>query len=397
MIVFYAWTNLQIVNYVNLKTNYYKHSEVYLIVFMLERISDELLYEVKKSNVFETVIELKKPESYLERKRKGFVEYIKSVSNGVFIKKHIVSQLKNSIGDKKCDKLVTAAFWSETMYIYRYFRRTNKQLEIELIEEGLSCYNAPKDWLFKTSPSLSLKGRIRSLIYYGALPKLARKHTTGIYLYLPEISTCNKVRKRYRLPVITDKNQPCYNIVMSMARYSNDEYKNRMIIFAADAPRINMDNPYQYVYKALDAILIDNKTANNVVVKMHPTNSTLDCSFEYVCDGLYVDYRKEALEFITCDMPLSNKIIIANNSASVYNIIGSLGKNPYIIFMHKICQVENAQEEYRNDELAKKLKEIYSYSERIGIPENIEELERILHSFIKEIRNEDINKNREEE
>lgn len=397
MIVFYAWTNLQIINYINLKTNYYPESEACLITLKLERISDDLLSEVKTSNIFLKVIELQKPKQYLERKRRGIAEYCQGIFSGIYIRRCITDQLRADMPDGICTRFVTAAFWSEAMYVYQYLRNNNKQLPIILVEEGLSCYSAPKNWLFKTAPSLSVKSMIRSYLYYGIIPKIAVKHTSDIYMYLPEISSCNEKLRRHRLPMISEKNQPCYSIVKSMAMYGNDEYKKRRIIFVADAPRTNLKEPYRYVYKALDALLSDDKEIiDNIIIKMHPTSGSLSCRFEYGKYDIMVDYRGDALEFITYDMTLQDKIIIANNSMAVYNVIGSMGKKPYIIFMHRICDIEDANENKRNDALAQKLKNIYDYPEHIGVPNNSEELRRILHSFIHEIENEDININKKQ-
>lgn len=388
MILFYVWTDTQIINAVNAKCNFYQNEEVDILVLHLSRISDEYISIIQNHGIFNNVYILNLPAWYLECKKKSIKELGQSLINGWRLRILFNKKLDEMISDRKYDLILSAAFWSETMHVFRYFRRKNLKLELGFIEEGLSFYSGPKGWLYNTSPSLSIKAKIREILYYGSLPQKAKKYIKYVFMYYPEISEYGENLVSFCLPpIIQLTNEICYSTLRQWRPYLNNEYINRTIFHIADAPRTQSENPYRYVYYLLD-ILLPIINPEKFVLRLHPLGNTWNIPFEYDLDSsIYLDTSKGNFELNGLYMDFSNKIFIINNSSLIYYLKMYFEMEPYIIFTHRLCRVNEYDEIGRNERFISTFIKIYSKQSKIAIPRNAAELADAIIRFSKEIDN----------
>jgi len=128
MILFYAWTDTQIINAINVKLNVYPKRQADLLIFRLSRVSEDLLTVLKNRNIFENVYVLEIPKFYLERKRSGIKEKAQALFLGNSYRKYFKQQLKQLFGEQKYKCFLISAFWSETLLIVRYLKSNKPEI-----------------------------------------------------------------------------------------------------------------------------------------------------------------------------------------------------------------------------------------------------------------------------
>ena len=384
MVLFYVWTDIQLINAVNTRCNFYKQEESDLLVLHLSRISDKYIDKIRDANVFHNVYILKLPSWYLERKRVGVREYLVSLINGIKLKNYFSYELERFFGNKKVDLILSGAFWGETMNVYRYFQRINPDVEVGFIEEGLGIYNGPKDWLYNTSPNLSVKARFREALYYGNLPRKAKRVVRIVYLYRPDFLQYETKLEIMKLPALTEKgNGYCYNIVSNLEERTVHELDKRKVIYIADAPRAMLKNPYEYVCQAFDMVLrnVDN---DKLIVRLHPLSATKDFPFSYaIADNVIVDNGGEPFELKYFGADLSSKVIITNNSYVIYFLRICMEIEPYVIFLYHVCKINAFHETERNNNFVNHFIEAFTDKNRILVPKTEEEFRNAIGTHIR--------------
>lgn len=73
MLLFYVWTDVQLINTVNIKCNFFQAEAADLLIWKLERVSDKLIESIKEENIFDNVYILEPPTFYLKRKHSGLL------------------------------------------------------------------------------------------------------------------------------------------------------------------------------------------------------------------------------------------------------------------------------------------------------------------------------------
>lgn len=334
MILFYAWTDTQIINAVNVKENRYKGKSADLIIYKLKRISEDVIYSLKGSNVFENVYILYPPKNYLERKRKSISEKLESICLGSRYRMYFDTMLRDLLGEKKYEVFLTGAFWSETVLVIRYIKKFNSEIKIWFYEEGLAAYNGPPNWLFQTVPDKSIKATVRMLLYYGISSYKYRKYVKGIYMYKPELSNIDNLEVIHIPPILKNSNPVCYEICKGISYGKKDIYEECDIIYIAEAPNMKSEKPLESIYRILD-VIFDVLSHAKVVLKTHPIMQSLGIEFDVEkYANLYVDKSAACIEQILFDVDIDNKIVVTGNSTSALYIKWVYMKTPYMIIFN---------------------------------------------------------------
>lgn len=383
MVLFYVWTDIQIINTINVRYNFFAEEKADLLIFHLTRLSDEFIQLIKQKKVFDNIYLLDLPNYYLERKRKGIKEIYRMILDGLKLRFYFRNKLSEMMGSKRYDTMFMGAFWGESMNVYRYIRKYNHNITLGFIEEGLGCYNGPKNWLYHTAPNLSIKAKFRELVYYGFIAKSAKKYVKEMYIYCPELLKYFKSLLVKKIPPINKQNNSkCYTIIKDWKIKDIDEYNKRNVIYIADAPRTILKDPYQYINRSLDAITscINSK---QLLVRLHPLSISEQYPLNYKLDeDVYIDASGEPFELRAFQIDFNNKFILTNNSYVAYFLKVCMNMEPYIIFLHQICAIKSRNEVGRNDKFVNQFKKMYVDKNKIIIPHTVEELKKIL-SIIK--------------
>lgn len=332
-ILFYAWTDTQIINAVNTRANIFHGVNADLLIFNLKRISKELTHKVIEQKVFGKVFILEVPDFYLERKRKGAREKIRALFLGKMIRNYFISAVGDLLDGREYSTFLTASFWSESLLIIRYLKLINSKLEILFYEDGLADYNGPSKWLFNAVPNQSIKAKVRTLLYYGFTSFTYRKDVKGIYLYEPLLSNISYL-PLYKIPAITELgNRESYRICKSIKKTISDIYEQNKIIYIVDAPVIRKREPMGSTYRIMDA-LCETVPDEKVIVKLHPLMESLQIDFiREKYSKVYVDATSERVEEYLLDKNLDKYIFVVENSSSVFYLKHVYEKNPYILLI----------------------------------------------------------------
>lgn len=384
MVLFYAWTDIQLINELNVKLNYFKDEKADLLIFHLNRLNNDYIQAIKKEQIFEQIYILELPDFYLERRRKGLIESAEMLINGNRLKKYFFQKLLCILAQQRYRLLLTGALWGETINVYRYLLRNNKKVGLALVEEGLSYYAGPKGWLYKTAPSYSIKAKIRELLYYGVFSYKARKNIKKAYMYQPEMSALYKKISTEKIPpIIQEKNPKLYNFMSRLNCGDIENYKKRKIIYIADAPRAELTQPYKYVYNMLDMIT-SIVAPEDLIVRMHPISASISIPFQYELNPqIYLDKSNGSIEIKSMHIDFEDKVILSNNSSVAFFMTLGLKKEPYIIFLHRLCAIDTQNEIHRNDNSVFRLGKMYTRKEKIMIPKSYIELKNMLQQCMK--------------
>lgn len=330
MILFYAWTDTQIINAINVRVNVYSESQADLLIYRLSRISEEFIKALNNNTIFDNVYILEMPEFYMERRRSGIKEMVEAVFLGSSYRTYFRQHLKQMFGEKKYDCFLVGALWTETLLIIRYLKSDGKNPEIIFYEEGLSAYNGIPRWLYRAVPSRGIKPWIRTILYYGLSAYTYRKYVKGIFLYKPQISNIDYLDK-WQIPLTKRAEEVCCELVKN--EEENDVYKNSEVIYITEAPNPKKKCPLGNIYQILDVIYAV-KADTRVVIKAHPIMqaSELKLNIENY-SNVYVDYRPGRIENYLMQLKMDDKVVITGNSTSTLYMKWVYEKTPYVILV----------------------------------------------------------------
>lgn len=333
MILFYAWTDTQIINVVNLKCNRFQKQEADLLVYKLGRVSSTLIAEIEKKKIFCQVYILDVPEFYLERKRKGFKEKVQAVFLGKQYRYYFDKELQKLLGIKQYSLFFSGAFWSETLFVFQYVKQQNPKIRFWFYDEGLAAYNGPKNWLFQAVPNRSVQAKIRTVLYYGFTSVMYRKYVDGIYLYKPELSNVTYLPK---YDFFASKKVNLFIPEHEKTDvYWKDIYKECDVIYIAEAPDLSSRFPLEDTYRVLEEVYKIMPMAK-VVLKAHPIMESIGIDFEKdVFPNLVIDKRNGAIEILLHQVDIDKKIMITGNSTSALYLKWVYGKTPYMILVDR--------------------------------------------------------------
>ncbi len=382
MILFFAWTDIQIINCLNTKNSFFENECAELVIYKQERISKCLIQIVREKQIFSEIYEVESPQ-FLKRDRDNM---IKSIIIHIEFKKYFLDNVKCFVKNKKYDVLLVATFWSETLNLYRYLRKFNSDIDIEIIEEGMANYNGPKDWIYRAAPSSFTKALLRDIFYCGGSGKSARERVHCFYLYRPELSWMHKNIKTKRLPLICKKsNDVCYEVMDEWQKSIDSSlYKNNKFIFITDAPDLK-NRSYE---KMLSCILksIPDKVKRSSVVKLHPLCVQQGKSKMMLYENrIKIDNRGLEIENILFHYNIDDKVLIVNQSSALLYLKCMLDKEPYVIFTYRIRPYCEERLIDKFDFFSERLRGIFSNPDKIIIPNTLKEFQAAIKIIAKKI------------
>lgn len=386
MLAFYGWTDTLLLNSLNTKISCFADEPADLFVLDLSRVSRELVCEIEKSGAFENVFWITRPAFHKDIGPLTFREKVIKLFSGERYYRCYKKQLSEYCCGKSYSALFTGAFWSETLFLFRFFRKSNPDIKVNIVEEGTTNYSSPAGWQFKCMPTSKLRERMMRCIYFPFTWRRARSRVAGIYLYSTEITRNDTDIKAVKLPVIDKKNAICYSALLSMAKDVDiSEYERRSVYFISN-PIINgYENSFDETYKVIDAIL-SIIPKGHLIIKAHPAQQALNEQFAKQYEPeVFVDRRGFAFEAAIADLDLSSKVIIARNSSVPLSIRTRLNKEPCAIYTYKLYDFCQRNGEPNMDITANDMLVLYS-SEKFCAPDSFGELEKQLENWVSEVK-----------
>ena len=384
MILFFAWTDIQLINCVNTKCNYYKTESADLLLYNCVRVSERLVEIIRRKKIFSNIYTIEVPDLYKENKKTG-ISKIFLFLNRFKQRKYFLEEINHIFTKKKYEIFIVAAFWSETLNIFKCLRKYNKEIFIEIVEEGMANYDGSKNWIFRTAPASNIESIIRGLFYCRNLGITAKRRVRCFYLYRQEISWTHLRDKVHKLPVVSKKNNPVlYEIFEAWHEITDDSlYRKSKYIFIADAPcyKKNSQDILKDLIKVTPQIIKENS-----IIKLHPLYSTyIKENVALSEEKMWIDSREAPIETILFQCDMDHKVLIINRSSSLLYVKCMLDKEPYVVLTYKIQPHYEKEEKERFDYFVTKLKGVFENPNKIIIPGTLEDFQIVLKTIDRNI------------
>lgn len=319
MIAYYAWTDTQIINCVNLKLNQHAKEEGMLFVLKLKRISQALIDTIIEDKCFSDIREIKYENIDVTSNPIMRLFRLDTLFGQVELKRRYRRSFTDAIGNASFTRLITAGFWAETSFFVKALLKNNRALKIDFIEEGLRH----ADELFHYTLDKRLSVKILRWFYDGYMIKRWKRLCEYAYFYSPERFDGEGSRDDYQyspLMTLDEHNARARCILLGAVRNIDiTEYQKRSVILLEDVYDVDFD-------------LLVKRVANIVgsyelIVKMHPAGKGVRDKLPDV----YYDDRQYLFEGVLIQLQLDEKTIIRGISSLTNNVNFMLKKQSRII------------------------------------------------------------------
>lgn len=381
MIACYAWSNMMILNAMNIKLNYYLEDQMDLFVRMTPGISRTFLSLIKGNGVFANVYYTSEPELPAYGRIKSIIN-LDLLNRYKKYYKQYQRMLFNLIGNKNYDIMLTAGFWNDSLYYIDYFYKHNHKLKIILYDEGGASYDNTKRNLCKYYCNRNItpwKSIIRRFTVEKVM-EIKYRHLVLDYMYLYSPDRYQKIDPRMnvkKIPFIDTGNEHVYHFLKRdmMSIYEMDllPYDRKSIYFIASGNSKWIPDCDNQSYGMID-VLIESVNKRDVIIKTHPnnTNNRLMFAKEYE-RVVFVDRKNTLLEFIYPNVNIENKLIITHASSSAMYVKIMFNKEPYVILIFRLFYQYNEHGDKNAEKYAEDMKALFEDKTRIYIPSTIDE------------------------
>lgn len=380
MILGYAWSNFTVLNLVNVKLTYFSNEPFDLLIRSNKTLSNTLLEEVEKQKIFSNIYYIPMPQI---DKRLGIIGKIPKLRFWSYkrnYKNSMERSLENTIKHQIYDLCIVPGFWSDTLYVIDYIFKQNRNLKIQLVEEGERSY---EDFLGLTVSDInhSLKEKIISFYMHG---KYRRKYlyylTRELYLYNPSIYENEKITTKV-LPAFTESNACCLKLLQHSALLEEShvlQYDKKNYIYLAGFVVKGYEDNYDQSYHLINT-LIETVGNRNVIIKTHSSSTNHRLHFaEQWNSRVFIDREVYIFEALCSTIDLENKVLISRGSSVAMNVKALFNMEPYVILTYRLYPYYHQYGEETLDGYVERLRKLYTNKEKIFVPNSELEMIKIL-------------------
>lgn len=383
MIAYYATTDIQLINIVNLKVNVYPLDEGDLYIYNNGRIIPELITMIKDAGIFRRVNLIQVDDIVIPTNKKHhlFQNVIHLFKSRAYYYHQILINANNTL----YSRLIINGFWLSSVYILLVLYSQNKKLRISLIDEGMGSYNQSKKELCTNFGVKSFSNIWYYFVVYSTFKNLAyyKNRVDDLYLYRPELYIDKENILVKKLPLINENNSICFNLLRKLSlNIDNSEYKLRNIFyFVQDQNNIPDQKVVLQTYLEILIQIID---STKIIIKEHP-NSVIGVFSQgelYQNTSLYVDKHLYLFEAMLLNINIDDKVFISRESSCLMYPKYMFDAEPYVIFTYKLYTEYYKKYHYMLDWYSTSLTSVYRNKDRVLVPENYEEFSKILSDVI---------------
>lgn len=308
MIAYYAWTDTQLINCVNLKVNQHAGEDGVLFVLKLERISDALLDVIIKDKCFVDIKVV--PCKYAVNSRNAIARTLKidTVLEQKRLRQHYRICFANAVGVTVYSRLVTAGFWAETSFLIERLVMNNKGLKIDFVEEGLRHEYELFYYTLSKKPFV----KIMRWFYDGRMINRWKRRCEFAYFYSPERFDGEEKPDCYTyaslIPIDEHNHRVKKVLIDAVVDIDITEYQNRSVILLEDLYEVDFDLLVKRVAEVVGP--------SELIVKMHPFGTGTRKKLPEV----YYDERRYIFEGVLIQLKLDEKTIIRGISSIINSV-----------------------------------------------------------------------------
>ena len=375
-VLFYAYTPFQAIASLAIKYQYYSDSESDIVLPESVQLRDKMKESIIKYRLFNRVYYADIRKFFPKTRNKLLHEFnrLKSSVNPYYIAEDI--ELDNPV----YDVFVTTEVNYYTESIYSLLKKYNKNVRVELMDEGYSSYTYYFKEAYKpTKRKNRIKNRLFKIpgIVYGR--SFISSDAKVIYYFAPELICWDDIPYEIRRiniksdDVFHEKMNELFDYDSLMKAGLENEYERQYLYFE-ESFFWSMGNENDV--KIIDYIA-EIVGKENVAIKLHPrnevnrfidkgykTNATYGVPWEVVAANLPSNDRRVFLSFSSG--AVLNYKFISNNSFKTILLYKCIGDDYY----HVDDSVKQWFEKFK----------LY-YGESVFIPEDMNELDNLLKSL----------------
>lgn len=332
MIAYYAWTDTQLINCVNLKVNQHAGEDGVLFVLKLERISDALLDVIIKDKCFVDIKVV--PCKYVANSRNAIARTLKidTVLEQKRLRLHYRKCFANAVGDTVYSRLVTAGFWAETSFLIESLIKNNEGMVIDFVEEG--SRHGSELYSYTLDGKIHIK--VLRWFYDGYMVKRWKKICEHAFFYSPERFDGEDHMECYEyspLIPVDDRNPKVKKVLLSAVEdICIEEYQIRSVIILEDLYGVDLESMVQKVADLVDS--------SKIIVKTHPFGKIVKKKIA----NIFYDERQYIFEGLLMQIPLEDKTIICSISSIPKNIRYMLKKQCRFIMTNGFRGLEDLEQ-----------------------------------------------------
>ena len=355
MILFYAYTQYNLFNCINIRLNY--HSSDYAdICFVrpddtnMNRYYDKLI----GNGVFGSIYEF---DSKWINDNNIITKIISAPSVCKSIRRNY-KKISNITFKEKVDILYTYGSSVEMYLLYDHIKRTNnKYVSLICYEEGIGSYYRLAD---------NQLGRLTTNIVESNLHIKIPSRFDSLLLYQPKCLGKDQPCEVLQMRAVDKKN---INILNDVFQFRNKGDYSKFVFFdSVDRP---VDRFLSNVVKDLNV--------DNFTIKKHPRSIANDDCYSF-------KYNNDQWEMICMNYSTNNKVLISEYSSAMFTPKSLFGEEPYLVFLFNMEETKKYEKQGVSQlfyNYLMRFKESYSDEKKIHIPRNINELIMIIDSLRK--------------
>lgn len=381
MLAFYGWTDRLLFNIMNLKNNVYPDEPADLFILLLERVSLELVERIRETKIFQNIFFLRLPQFHKDGPR-SMKEKIVHLMSGWRYDRCYREQLRQQGVNASYRIFFTGAFWSESLFVFRYLLHINRAIRIIMVEEGTTNYCASDGWQFRCMPTSRLRELLFRLFYFPLTWGLARRAVDGLYLYPDEIliRQCDLNLEAWEMPVIDTENPLCFTILQELGEKPALElYRAHRVIYIGGPIVSGYEETFEET-SALVQIAAEVFGKEEILFRGHPLHEQEESFIDVIKTNSTFDRGALFLDAVLANTDLGSKLLITRNSSVPFSVWAQTGICPYIVFTYRLYSTYlKTGEECLNNALLRML-EIYPRG-RLLIPSTDKEFRAALRRW----------------
>ena len=376
-ILFFAYTPFQTIVSLAIRYQYYQNDNAVIILADSVQGREKLKNNIEKNELFDYVLfgNIRKFFPKSNNRKLHELNRIRSAFDPYFIAADL------SFPEMKVDVFISTEVNYYTESIYSYLRKRNKNIEIELMDEGYSSYT----YYFKEAFKPTTRKNIMKQFLFrapGAFTgrRYMAKEAKAIYYFAPELLCWDEIP--YNIKPLTVKNDLLFhNMVNTLFDYGNLE---------KDGLQKEFEKPFLYFEESFfwsmsnnnDVEIIDHISEiigkNNMAIKLHPRNEIH--RFEVRGYKTNISYGIP-WELVASNLPEDDKrVFLSFSSGAVLNYKFLCDKSFKTILLYKCIGDKYYHVEDSVKEWFEKFKE--HYGDSVYIPSTVEELDSLLRDII---------------
>ena len=396
MLLFYATTDVLLLNMYHLKVTSFPDDEADLFIENNGRMSNKLIGAICSSNVFNNVIILSnaKTEQNKENNKQNLLSrYFNTISYFKYRykseKKQYQTLIKHIIQSPYTIVFVPG-FHVNSLYYIWYSYKYNNNVDIRFVEHGATSFYLKYDTM--CNPLLDISNsrlyvniyKILWLIRTGKnilkISKICKEQVSGYYLYNPQSTEqLSDENNTQLIPYIIPKITNTTSVLMKETILDIDiyEYNKRAVHYIAFEEAKTEHIQHNRFLEQIQ-LIAEQVGSENLIIKAHPGMKIKTVS--EISPNIYIDNRKYLLEALYSSINTNDKIIIAHSSGVLFHLKYMYNNEPHIIFTYRLYPRESIGlfNEKMLNIMTDDLIAAYSDKSRIHVPKSLEELEQIL-------------------